>query len=79
MLEESKSAVFSQMIGKLGDMPVSRAEHKVRASDEWHDYLKKMVDQRSKANAAKVALKYLEMKYFERQSQEATARSERRM
>lgn len=79
MMEESKSAVFSQMVGQQGDMPVSRAEHNVRASNEWHDYLKQMVEQRTKANSAKVELKYLEMKYFERQSHEATARSERRM
>lgn len=79
MLEETKSAVFSQMVGKQGDMPVSRAEHNVRASADWHDFLKNMVEQRTKANAAKVELKYLEMKFYERQSADATARAERRM
>lgn len=79
LTEESKTSVFSQMVGKQGDMPVSRAEHNVRSSQEWHEYIKNMVEQRTKANMAKVEMRYLEMKYMERQSMEATARAERRM
>lgn len=79
MLEETKSLCFSQMVAQQGDIPVSRAEHKVRSSPEWEEWVKKMVEQRTKANAAKVELRYHEMKFMERQSMEATARSERRM
>ena len=55
--EETKSIVFSQLVGKQGDMPVSRAEHAVRSSDEWHEFVTKMVEARTKANAAKVYLR----------------------
>jgi len=79
LLEESKHIVFSQLVGKKGDMPVSRAEHAVRGSDDWQDFINKMVEARSKANAAKIELRYREMRFYERQSTEATARAERRL
>jgi len=79
LLEETKSVVFSQLVNKQGDMPVSRAEHAVRSSDEWHEFITKMVEARTKANAAKVYLRYAEMKFFEWQSANANARAERRL
>ena len=39
LLEETKSAVLAQMMAKLGDMPVSRAEMNVKASDEWTEHI----------------------------------------
>jgi len=79
MLEESKSVIFSQMMSKHSDIPVSRAEHQVRSSSDWQEYIQKMVDARTNANAAKVNLRYAEMKFFEWQSASATARAERKL
>lgn len=79
MLEESKSAVLSQRMAALGDMPVSRAELTVKASDEWKDYIEKMVRAREAANLAKVKLEWLRMKFSEWQSDAATRRAEMRM
>ena len=79
LLEETKSIVFSQLVGKQGDMPVSRAEHNVRGSEEWRDFVTNMVEARTKANAAKVEMRFREMKFMERQSIDATARAERRL
>ena len=79
IMEETKNVVFSQMVNKQGDMPVSRAEHAVRSSDEWHEFITKMVEARTKANAAKVYLRYAEMRFFEWQSANANARAERRL
>jgi hypothetical protein len=79
LLEETKSLCFSQMVAKQGEIPVSRAEHNVRSSNEWRTWVVNMVEQRSNANAAKVEMRYMEMKFFEQQSESATARSERRM
>jgi hypothetical protein len=79
MLEESKSAVLSQRMAALGDMPVSRAELTVKASDEWHDYVTKMVRAREAANLAKVKLEWLRMKFSEWQSEAATKRAEMRL
>ena len=76
MLEETKSAVLSQMMLACGDMPVSRAEMKVKASAEWTDFISKMVKGREEANLAKVKLEYIRMKFSENQSAEATARAE---
>lgn len=79
IMEESKSAVLSQRMIALGDMPVSRAEMQVKASEEWGDFLKEMVRAREAANLAKVKLEYMRMKFSEWQSHEATARAERRV
>jgi len=79
MLDESKSVVFSQLVSKQGDIPVSRAEHAVRSSDEWKEYIEKMVQARTEANSSKVEMRFREMRFMERQSTEATARAERRL
>lgn len=79
VLEETKSAVLSQKMAALGDMPVSRAELQVKASDEWHDYVLKMVKAREAANLAKVRLEYLRMKFNEWNSAEATKRAEMKL
>ena len=79
MLEECKSAVLSQQMHALGDMPVSRAEMDVKASEEWTEYLRKMVEARGKANLLKVQCEYLRMRHSEQQSAEASARAEMRM
>lgn len=79
LLEETKSAVLSQRMAALGDMPVSRAEMTVKASEEWNDFVTKMVHAREAANLAKVRLEYLRMKFSEWQSNEANQRVEARL
>lgn len=79
LLEETKSAVLSQKMAALGDMPVSRAELQVKASPEWQEYVTKMVKAREAANLAKARLEWIRMKFSEQQSFEATARAERRL
>ena len=79
LLEETKSAVLAKMMADLGDMPVSRAEMKVKSSDEWHDHVRHMVDARSKASAAKIEAEYLKMRFYEWQSQAATRRAEMKL
>ena len=79
LLEEAKTPTLSQKMLALGDMPVNRAESTVKASQEWHDYINIKVEARKRANLLKVQLRYIEMKYGEFQSAEATARAERRL
>lgn len=79
LYEETKSSVLSQMMLKLGDMPVSRAEMQAKASQEWRDFLKQMVDARAEANLARVKMKYVELRFSEWQSSDANARKERQM
>lgn len=79
MLEETKSAVLAQMMVALGDMPVSRAEMQVKASLEWSDHIKAMVDARKDANLAKVQLDYIRMKHMEWTSANANMRTEARL
>lgn len=79
MLEENKTAVLSQRMNALGEMPTSKAERLVKASDEWALYLESMVGARTAANLAKVKMKYVEMMYFEHQSQNASRRAEIRL
>jgi hypothetical protein len=79
MLEETKSAVLSRMMSNLGDMPVSRAEMTVKASEEWRDYIKEMVEARQRAALLKVQLEYIRMRFSEWQSMEATKRAEMKL
>ena len=79
MLEETKSSVLAKRMVELGDMPVSRAEMTVKSSQDWHDFIKAMVEAREKAALLKVQLEYIRMKYHEWQSIEATRRAEMKL
>jgi hypothetical protein len=79
MLEETKSAILSQRMAALGDMPVSKAEMAVKASEEWRDFIERMVSARTAANLAKMKMEFIRMRFSEWQSKEATARAERKM
>ena len=79
LLEETKSAFLSKKMAALGDMPVSRAEMTVKASDEWYDYISKMVKAREQAALLKAQLEFLRMKFMEEQSSNATRRAEMRL
>lgn len=79
LLEELKTATLSQKMQALGDMPVSRAEMQVKASQDWTGYVERMIEARKLANRLKVQLEYIRMKFSEAQSAEATARAERRL
>tara|TARA_R110000868_G_C10851179_1_gene760839 strand:- start:1028 stop:1405 length:378 start_codon:yes stop_codon:yes gene_type:complete len=79
ILEESKSATLSQMMLKEGDVPVSKAEMRVKGSAEWQAYLDKMVAARADANLRKVQMEFIRMQFSEWQSSDANARRERQM
>jgi len=78
-LEEMKSATLSQMMMKLGDIPVSKAEMQAKASPEWAEYIKMMTESRAAANEAKLQLEYIRMRAMERTSEEANARLEMKL
>lgn len=79
MLEDTKSAVLSQQMLALGEMPVSKAEMLTKANPEWVDHVKKIVEARSAANLLKVQMEYLKMKSGEQASYEATKRAEMKL
>lgn len=79
MLEEGKTTYLAQQKARLGDMPDSKAEKLVKSSPEWADYIKKMVNAKTAANRQKVELDFLRMRHMERTSEEANARSERKL
>ncbi len=79
MLEDTKSAVLSQRMMALGDIPVSRAEMTVKASPEWLKQIEDTVLARKNANLFKVQLDYLKMRSGEWQSAEATKRAEMKL
>lgn len=76
ILEELKSATLSQKMMARGDTSVSRAEMEVKASDEWADYLRKMVEARAQANLLKVQMEYLRMRFKETESAGYAERAE---
>lgn len=79
ILEESKSATLARLVSDQGDIPVNRAENNVKASEEWQDYITKMVQARRDASFLKVKLEYIRMKFTEQQSFEASRRAEMRL
>lgn len=80
MLEENKTAFLEKKKNDLDpDLPDSHRERIIKASAEWRDYLKKMVNAKTAANRAKVQLNYIEMKGWENRSMEATKRAEMRL
>lgn len=79
LLEETKSAVLSQRMAKLGDVPVSHAERAVKSSPEWQEHIEKIVDARREANEMKVEADFLRMKFYENQSAEASKRAEMKL
>lgn len=79
LLEETKSAVLSQMMLKLGDIPVSKAEMRVKGSDEWSEHIAKIVEARKEANLAKFHLEYIRLKHSEMIMADANHRHERRI
>lgn len=79
MLEGCKDITLSQMMKRLGDIPVAHAEREVKASTEWREYIEKMIEAKTQANLKKAQLRYLEMRFSEWQAMDATARAEMRM
>lgn len=79
MLEEGKTTYLAQRKAALGDIPDSKAEKLVKASPEWADYIKKMVNAKTAANRQRVELDFLKMRHMEHTSAEANNRAERRL
>lgn len=81
LLEESKSAVLSQMINMqlTPDMAHNRAEMIAKASPQWSEYITKMVKAREEANLAKINVETIKMRHREEQSYEANNRAEMRL
>jgi hypothetical protein len=79
ILEETKSAFLAQRMAEQGDVPVSRAEMAVKASQEWAEYVESMVNARKQAALLKAQLEYIRMQFTEQQSVEATRRAEMKL
>jgi hypothetical protein len=79
LLEDTKSAVLAERMSALGAMPVSKAEMTVKASQEWKDNLRTISMARQAANRLKVQLTYIQMKFSEWQSENATKRAQMRL
>jgi hypothetical protein len=75
LLEQTKSAVMSQMMMRLETIKaVASKEIVVKASSEWTAYVKRMVEARKHANKLKVEMEYLRMKVWEQNSHAANER-----
>jgi len=77
--EECKTATLSQLALALNEKSVAAAEQKVKASPEWMEYLRAMVEARADANLKKVQLEYLRILEREMDRSEWMQRTERKM
>lgn len=83
LLEELKTTTLERQKQRLieieGDMPDSHAERRVKAADDWSDYIKQMVEARTTANLKKAQMEFLRMRFTEIQDANASARAEQRL
>ena len=79
LLEETKTACLAQRQIALGEMPVSRSEMLVKASDNWHEHLGKIVAARAAANMLKVHMEFLRMQERQLDRNEWHQRMEHKM
>jgi predicted secreted protein len=79
ILEETKSAVLAQMMSRLGDMPVSKAEMQAKSSDEWRRHVEAIVRARQNANKLRVERDYLRMRFQEWIAADANHRTAARL
>mgnify|MGYP003347377686 CR=1 FL=1 len=78
LLEDTKSSVLSQLIMKQIGVPVTRAEHVARASQDYLDHIAAMVEARKQANLLKVQMEFLKMRFHEWNSSDANQRAEKK-
>ena len=74
LLESTKSAVLSQKVLAMGDMPINRAEAQIKATPDWMEHLEKIAEARKVANHAWVKVEYIKMQAMEEHSTRATER-----
>lgn len=83
LMEELKTTALetkkADLILREGDMADNKAERMVKANPEWSEYITEMCRLRKEANLLKMQLKYIEMRFHEWQSLEATGRAEMKM
>jgi len=79
LLENCRSAVMAEWCADQGDIPVNKAEQKVKASPEWRDYNERMVEARRLANRAKIKMESVKMRSMEQHAKEANYRAESRL
>lgn len=80
LMEESKSLCLAERINKLpDDLSIAKRETMVKASPEWKDYIKSMVDLRTEANLRKAEVEWIKMRFQEWVSEQATARAEAKL
>jgi hypothetical protein len=79
IMEQTKTVVMSQKVKALGDMPSSRAEHIVRATPEWEQFIRDMVEARRMANQYKVDMQVLRMRNSEWIGEDANRRVEAKL
>lgn len=79
LLEESKTAYLAQRKAALGDMTDAKAEKIVRSSQDWTDYIDKMVSAKKRANRARIELEFVKMRYWEHSGSDANKRAEMRL
>lgn len=78
LLEDTKSVVFAQMCSEMmGDFPgysVAKVEQRIKACDRWEQHVRAIVDSRTKANEAKVAVEVARMRSWEQSQDRADER-----
>jgi len=80
-LEEGRKILLSVMVTRLveGGLPVSKAENEARASAQFQDHVQAMHEARLAADEAWIAAENADRIYWANVSEEANARTERRL
>lgn len=79
LLEDTKSAIFSQMVLRQNASSVAKAELLVRGSAEWLEHVERIVAARTAANRADIQRQYWKMRGWEESSKAADNRLQARI
>ena len=75
ILEQTKSAVFAEMLLAHGPIAHNRAEALSKASPAWAEHVATIVEARRKANRLKVDMEVMRMRHREWIAQDANQRT----
>ncbi len=76
ILRETKNDVFAEISSRQPGSSIAAKQEAARMSPDWVEHRNKMIDAEAKARRAKMRLKYADMMFEAKRSENANARAE---
>lgn len=76
LLRETKNDVLAEIVSGQEGSSHAEKERRARISQDWKDHRNKMIEAESKARRAKMRVKYADMMFEAKRTENANARAE---